>query len=168
MLIKTAECLATRIEDLNQPCAVPPIDIPTSSPPIRQRAFKLSPTDLAFLQPTIESMLEAGVIQTSNSPWASPVFVVYRKHHSASKQKPRKVVDYRRLNATVPFDSYPLPDINALLDSLHGATYFGALDLKSGFWQVPLTESAAQKTAFISALGLYMYKRVPFGYRNAP
>ena len=33
---------------------------------------------------------------------------------------------------------------------------------------MPLTEEAAQKTAFISSLGLYMYKRVPFGYRNAP
>ena len=134
MIIETAECLATRIEDLNRPCNVQPVDIPTSSPPIRQKAFKLSPTDIAFLEPTIESMLSAGVLQTSNSPWASPVFVVYRKHHSAAKQKPRKVVDYRRLNATVPFDSYPLPDINALLDSLFGSVYFGALDLKSGFW----------------------------------
>ena len=79
-------------------------------------------------------MLQAGVLQTSNSSWASPVFVVYRKHHEKAKQKPRKVVDYRRLNVTVPYDSYPLPDINALLDSLHGAKYFGALDLKSGFW----------------------------------
>ena len=35
LLIKTAECLATRIEDLNRPCAVTPVDIPTSSPPIR-------------------------------------------------------------------------------------------------------------------------------------
>jgi hypothetical protein len=54
----------------------------------------------------------------------------------------------------VPYDSYPLPDIHQLLDSLQGAKYFGALDLKSGFWQVPLTPAAAEKTAFISSLGL--------------
>lgn len=151
----TAGCLATRIEDLKQPCNVEPVDIPTSSPPIKQKAFKLSPTDVEFLQPTIDSMLQAGVLQTSSSPWASPVFVVYRKHHEKAKQKPRKVVDYRKLNATVPYDAYPLPDINALLDSLQGAKYFGALDLKSGFWQVPLTADASLKTAFISQLGLY-------------
>lgn len=139
MLLETAEVLATKIEDLKTPCNVPPVDIPTSSPPIKQKPFKLSPTDLAFLEPTIQSMLKAGVLQSSSSPWASPVFVVYRKHHESAKQKPRKVVDYRKLNQTVPFDSYPLPDINMLLDSLHGAKYFGALDLKSGFWQVPLT-----------------------------
>lgn len=85
MLLETAACLATEIEDLKQPCKVTPIDIPTSSPPIRQKAFKLSPTDLQFLQPTVDAMLQAGVIQTSNSPWASPVFVVYRKHHSTAK-----------------------------------------------------------------------------------
>lgn len=139
LLIDNAECLATKIEDLQSPCKVDPVEIPTSSPPIKQKPFKLSPSDLEFLEPTIKSMLTAGVLQTSSSPWASPVFVVYRKHHSASKQKPRKVVDYRKLNATVPYDAYPLPDINSLLDSLHGAQYFGALDLKSGFWQVPLS-----------------------------
>lgn len=134
VLIETAGCLATRIEDLKQPCKVEPVDFPTSSPPIRQKGFKLSPTDLEFLQPTLDSMMKAGVISTSSSPWASPVFVVYRKHEDKAKHKPRKVVDYRKLNATVPYDSYPLPDINTLLDSLHGASYFGALDLKSGFW----------------------------------
>lgn len=35
MLIETAACLATKIEDLREPCKVDPIDIPTSSPPIR-------------------------------------------------------------------------------------------------------------------------------------
>ncbi len=83
------------------------------------------------------------------------MFVVYRAHHESAKQKPRKVVDYRALNRTVPFDCYPLPDINQLLDSMHGAQYFGALDLKSGFWQVPLTKDAQLKTAFICALGLF-------------
>lgn len=78
MLLETAACLATRIEDLHRPCNVAPVDIPTSSPPIRQKGYKLSPTDVAFLEPTIQSMLKAGVLQPSSSPWASPVFVVYR------------------------------------------------------------------------------------------
>lgn len=85
MLLETAGCLATRIEDLKQPCRVDPVDIPTSSPPIKQKAFKLSPTDVEFLQPTIDAMLHAGVLQTSSSPWASPVFVVYRRHHEKAK-----------------------------------------------------------------------------------
>ena len=62
LLIEAAECLATKIEDLKRPCNVTPVDIPTSSPPIRQKAFKLSPTDLAFLEPTIQSMMSAGVL----------------------------------------------------------------------------------------------------------
>jgi hypothetical protein len=62
MLLETAACLATRIEDLHRPCNVPPVEIPTSSPPIRQKGYKLSPTDIAFLEPTIQSMLQAGVL----------------------------------------------------------------------------------------------------------
>lgn len=62
MLLESAAYLATRIEDLHQPCNVTPVDIPTSSPPIRQKGYKLSPTDIAFLEPTIESMLQAGVL----------------------------------------------------------------------------------------------------------
>jgi hypothetical protein len=85
LLIESAEVLATKIEDLKTPCSVPPVDIPTSSPPIRQKAYKLSPTDLAFLEPTIQSMLKAGILQSSSSPWASPVFVVYRQHHESAK-----------------------------------------------------------------------------------
>ena len=50
MLLEVAVCLATRIEDLHRPCDVPPVDIHTTSPPIKQKAYKLSPTDLAFLQ----------------------------------------------------------------------------------------------------------------------
>ena len=168
MLLDIAGCLATRIEDLHKPSAVPPVDIHTTSPPIKQKAYKLNPTDLAFLQKTIDSMLEAGVIVPSSSPWASPVFVVYRNSHDPAKAKPRKVVDYRKLNSTVVDDSYPLPDMTMLFNSMEGACYFGALDLKSGFWQVPLTAEASLKTAFTSPLGLFQYTRMPFGYKNAP
>ena len=168
MLLEVAGCLATRIEDLHRPCDVPPVDIHTNSPPIKQKPYKLSPTDLAFLQKTIDSMLEAGVLIPSSSPWAAPVFVVYRNSHDPAKAKPRKVVDYRKLNSTVMDDSYPLPDMTMLFNNMNGACYFGALDLKSGFWQVPLTPDASMKTAFTSPLGLFQYTRMPFEYKNAP
>jgi hypothetical protein len=84
-------------------------------------------------------MLKAGVLRLSAAAWAHPVFVVYRDSHDPAKAKPRKVVDYRKLNAVVQTDSYPLPDIHELLDNLSEAYFFGAIDLKSGFWQVPLT-----------------------------
>ena len=45
-------------------------------------------------------------------------------------------------------DNYSLPRIEHQLEQLMGAEWFSTLDLKSGNWQVELTEEAKPYTAF--------------------
>jgi len=41
-------------------------------------------------------------------------------------------------------------------------------DLLKGYWQVPLTSRAKEITAFVTPIGFYHYRVMPFGPKNAP
>ena len=131
--------------------------------PIRQRAYRIPLTRRQVVEEEVNKMLEKGVIRPSQSPWASPVTLVPKKDGSI-----RFCIDYRQLNAITRKDSYPLPRTQDIFDNLAGAAWFTSLDLKSGYWQIPVAECDIPKTAFITHNGLYEWVRMPFGLANAP
>ena len=112
----------------------------------------------------VQQMLASNVIRPSNSLWALLVVMVKKKDGSL-----QFYVDFQQLNAATVKDAHPLPRIDDLLDALHGAHWFSTLDLKSGYWQVPILEEGKEKTAFRTSSGqLYEFNQVPFGLCNAP
>ena len=144
----------------------PPLEhgIETHGSPLRQPYRRQNPAVRREEITQVQQMLSSNVIRPSNSPWASPVVMVRKKDGSL-----RFCVDFRQLNAATIKDAHPLPRIDDLLDALHGAKWFSTLDLKSGYWQVPISEQDKEKTAFRTSSGqLFEFNQVPFGLCNAP
>ena len=111
----------------------------------------------------LQTIQEAGIIQPSISPWASPVVLVRKKDGTY-----RFCVDYRELNAVTKHDTFPLPRIDDLLDQLGNTKFFSTLDLASGFWQVQVHPNSRAKTVFVTSQGLHEFRGMPFGLTNAP
>ena len=111
----------------------------------------------------VAKMKRQKVIVDSDSPWSSPPVLVRKKDGSV-----RFCIDYRKLNEITVADKYPLPRIDDVLDELNRGVFFSVIDLKSGYWQIPMRETDAPKTAFQTVDGHYHFTVMPFGLRNAP
>lgn len=131
--------------------------------PIRQRARRTPIYQREQVHQLLQDMLSQDIITPSTSPWASPIVLVKKKDGSW-----RFCVDYRKLNAITQKDAYPLPRIDDTMDTLSGSQWFSTLDLRSGYWQVEVSEEDRQKTAFTTHEGLFEFKVMPFGLCNAP
>ena len=81
--------------------------------PIKQRVRRMPFALRQEVARQLHNMQESGVIQPSNSPWASLVVLVRKRDGSH-----RFCVDYRRLNAVTKPDTCPLPRVEDLLDQL--------------------------------------------------
>lgn len=111
----------------------------------------------------VSELLDSGIIKESQSDFASPVILVKKKNGEE-----RMCVDYRRLNTVTKKVKFPMPLIEEQLNDLVGYKYFIALDLASGYYQMPIKKEHSHYTAFITPDGLYEFLIVPFGLVNAP
>ena len=76
-------------------------------------------------------------------------------------------MDYTDLNDACPKDSFPLPRIDQIVDASTAHIMLSFLDAFSGYHQIPMHHSDAEKTSFITPHGLYCYNVMPFGIKNA-
>ncbi|CAM5149086.1 unnamed protein product [Natator depressus] len=131
--------------------------------PIRAQPYRVSPQAKTAIEREIQDMLQMGVIRPSGSTWTSPVVLVPKPDGEI-----RFCVDYLKLNAVTRPDNYPMPCTDELLEKLGWAQFISTLDLTKGYWQVPLDESAKERSAFTTHVGLYEFNVLPFGLWNAP
>lgn len=131
--------------------------------PFKQRSRPIHPNDYEAVRKHLQTLLDAGVIRESESPYASPIVVVKKKSGEV-----RLCVDYRKLNMLTIKDAYALPNLEEAFSALAGSKWFSVMDLKSGYYQIEMEECDKPKTAFVCPLGFYEFNRMPQGITNAP
>uniref|UniRef100_A0A2N9I550 Uncharacterized protein n=1 Tax=Fagus sylvatica TaxID=28930 RepID=A0A2N9I550_FAGSY len=133
------------------------------SKPVQQRARRSAPVHAEAVQKEVERLFQAGAIREIQYPtWLSNTVVVKKKNG-----KWRVCVDFTNLNQACPNDPFPLPKIDQLVDATAGHDRMSFLDAFQGYHQIALSTEDREKTAFITPLGIYCYKVMPFGLKNA-
>jgi len=113
---------------------------------VQRRPYRLGVDEKELVRDKIKEMLAANVIRPSNSPFASPIWLVKKKDGSD-----RLCTDYRELNANTVADKYPLPLISDQVNRLRGGNYFSCLE----------------RTAFVTSEGQCEFLSMPFGLKNS-
>ena len=79
----------------------------------------------------------------------------------------RMCADFTDLNKACPKDSYPLPRVDILVDSIAKHRLLSFMDAFSGYNQIRMHENDQEKTSFVTSQGLFCYRVMPFGLKNA-
>ena len=110
----------------------------------------------------VNKLLAVKFIREVHYPkWLANVVMVKK-----ASEKWRMCVDLTDLNQAYPKDSFPLPRIDQLVDSIAGHKLLTFMDAFSGYNQIQMAEEDQEKTAFITSQGLYCYWVMPFGLKN--
>ena len=133
---------------------------------LKKRAYPASPRVRKDLEDHVATLLDMGVLQkvqgTDEESVITPVIVVY------GHGKSRMCGDFRALNTYTSNDSYPMPRISESISVLKGATHITVMDVNKGFHQIEMEIKSRKLVRIVTHQGVYEYKRMPFGLKNAP
>jgi hypothetical protein len=125
-----------------------PYDIELSDfKPVWSPLYRCAPPRIQIFKRMVDELLQQGVVRPSKLQYASPAFLVPKNDGSF-----RMVVDYRKVNSKIMFDSYPMPTIEQAFQQFAGAAIFSILDLNSAYFQIPLTARSRSGYCFLYPL----------------
>ncbi|XP_077564545.1 LOW QUALITY PROTEIN: uncharacterized protein LOC144180009 [Haemaphysalis longicornis] len=129
-----------------------------------KRAFPYRVPELLRKEVThqVDELLELGLVYPVESEHAHPVVCVGKKDGSW-----RMCIDYRRLNAVTRADAFPMTPPQELILKVGHSRFITVIDLRRGYWQVPVAPESQHLTSFVTHDGQYAWRVMPFGLRNA-
>jgi hypothetical protein len=140
-----------------------PLHIDTGNAiPVASRCRNLHGDKKTAIEAELRKWEKEGIIERCESEWASPLHAVKKPDGSW-----RVCGDFRRLNLVTKSDVYPLPLMTSFNDRLAGTTIFSKVDLRRAYQQVRIDEKSQSKTAIATTIGLFKFRRMAYGLKNA-
>lgn len=129
----------------------------------RSRIYPMSGHKLEQVKKYLDEHLRKGFIVPSKAPFASPVLFAEKPNGGL-----RFCVDYRRLNIITKRNRYPIPLIDEVLARIQGCKFLTRLDIIAAFNKLRMHPDSEDYTTFVTSLGAYKYRVLPFGLTNGP
>ncbi|GFW80896.1 uncharacterized protein K02A2.6 [Trichonephila clavipes] len=120
------------------------------------------------LQPKLKKyfrLAKDGIVSKVNKPtdWVQILVIVEKPNGNL-----RLCLDPRDLNKVIKREHYQIPCTDDIISRLEGKKIFSVVDLKDGFWHVPLNEISSEICTFNTPFGKHQLNKMPFGIISAP
>ncbi|XP_052193787.1 uncharacterized protein LOC127802133 [Diospyros lotus] len=130
---------------------------------VSQKRRLVTPERYGAPKKEVDKLLANEFIREAHYPiWVANPILVKKKN-----EKYMTCVDFTDLNKACPKNSFALPRIDQFVDATTGHQLLNFMDAYSGYNQIPMNPSNKEHTLFITDQGLYCYKEMPFGLKNA-
>ena len=138
------------------------LNVISSARPVKQKIRCFHSDQYQTIQVEVDKILETGFIREIKYPeLLANVLVVLKKGENGV------CMDYTNLNEVCQKNSFPLPRIDQIVDVSAGHGMLSFSDAFSGYHQIHMHPSDAEKTTFITPYGLFCYNVMSFGLKNA-
>ena len=103
--------------------------------PCQTVMYRVAPKWKEQLRAEIKTLMEAGIVEKSRSPWSSPMVPVRKPDGSV-----RLCVDYRKVNVLTEPDPYHMPRVDEMVELVEESHFLTKIDLTKGYYQIPVME----------------------------
>ena len=115
----------------------------------------------------INRLIDNGVLEETSVPpkCISPVYTVPKRQ----KNKHRLITNLKRLNSLIPAaPHFRNEDIGTVCDLIKPGDYLTKIDVKDGFFHIPIEKQSQRLFGIFWKSKYYVYKSLPFGYSWSP
>ncbi|KAL0437809.1 UNVERIFIED_CONTAM: Transposon Tf2-12 polyprotein [Sesamum radiatum] len=149
--------------ELDPKVAMHHLSVKKGALPVKQGQSRFRPELIPLIEAEVNKLIEIGFIREVKYPmWISSIVPVRKKNGQI-----RVCVDFRDLNNACPKDDYPLPIAELMIDATTGHEALSFMDGSSGYNQIRMAPADEELTAFRTPKGIYCYRVMPFGLKNA-